>query len=61
MERDIPFLKQYSVFNVEQCEGLPDRFYEMKIEPKDFVERIASADQFYTGRATSHVWIATSA
>lgn len=47
VERDIAFLKQYSVFNAEQCEGLPDRFYEMKTEPKDFIERIATADQFF--------------
>ena len=28
VEKDIPFLKAYSVFNASQCEGLPDRFYE---------------------------------
>ena len=47
VERDIPFLKQYTVFNAEQCEGLPDRFYELKTEPKELVERIVSADQFF--------------
>src|ERR1700723_3565823 len=26
-ERDIPFLKGYTVFNVEQIDGLPDRFH----------------------------------
>jgi antirestriction protein ArdC len=26
-ERAIPFMKGYTVFNVEQIEGLPDRFY----------------------------------
>lgn len=46
-ERDIPFLKQYTVFNAEQCEGLPERFYEMKTEPKPMLERIAAADQFF--------------
>lgn len=46
-ERDIPFLKQYTVFNAEQCEGLPERFYELKTEPKPMLERIAAADQFF--------------
>ncbi|GAB5440102.1 MAG: zincin-like metallopeptidase domain-containing protein [Fuerstiella sp.] len=30
--REIPFLKQYVVFNASQCEGLPERFQET-IEP----------------------------
>ncbi|MDR3742689.1 MAG: ArdC-like ssDNA-binding domain-containing protein, partial [Terracidiphilus sp.] len=30
---EIPFLKSYTVFNVEQIEGLPDNFYA-KPEPK---------------------------
>lgn len=47
VERDIPFLKQYTVFNAEQCEGLPDPFYEMKGEPNTLIERIAQADQFF--------------
>lgn len=47
VEKDIPFLKQYTVFNSEQCEGLPERFTETKSEPKEFIERIASADQFF--------------
>jgi antirestriction protein ArdC len=31
-ERKIPFMKGYTVFNVEQIEGLPERFY-VKPEP----------------------------
>lgn len=43
----IPFLKTYSVFNVEQIDGLPDH-YHVKPEPViDPVERIAHADQFF--------------
>ena len=26
-ERKIPFMKAYTVFNVEQIEGLPEQFY----------------------------------
>jgi len=26
VQKDVPFLKQYSVFNASQCEGLPERF-----------------------------------
>ena len=39
-ERAIPFMKGYTVFNVEQIEGLPTQYYP-KPEPKpDPVERI---------------------
>ena len=46
-ERVIPFMKGYTVFNVEQIDGLPPQFYavaEQQIEP---VLRIARADQFF--------------
>src|SRR6516164_9494529 len=33
VEREIPFLKGHTVFNVEQIEGLPEIYYA-KIEPK---------------------------
>src|SRR5581483_5215082 len=47
IEREIPFLKGYTVFNVEQIEGLPDLYYaksESKLTP---VERIARAEEFF--------------
>lgn len=47
VERDIPFLRQYTVFNAEQCEGLPDPFYQLKTEPKPMLERIEAAEQFF--------------
>lgn len=28
IEREIPFLKAYTVFNVAQIDGLPDRYYQ---------------------------------
>lgn len=46
-EREIPFLKGYTVFNVEQIDGLPE-IYNAKIEPKFTpVERIAHAENFF--------------
>ena len=45
-ERAIPFLKAYTVFNVAQIEGLPERF-AVKPEPRlDPIRRIARADAF---------------
>jgi antirestriction protein ArdC len=41
----IPFLKEYRVFNAEQCEGLPERFQQMQQEPNSSIERIAHADE----------------
>lgn len=47
IERSIPFLKAYTVFNVEQIEGLPDRFRAAPpILPES--ERIARAEAFLT-------------
>jgi antirestriction protein ArdC len=47
VEREIPFLKEYTVFNVEQIEGLPEKYYALKQEPKPQMERIAEADEFF--------------
>ena len=47
VEREIHFLKGYTVFNVEQIEGLPEAYYarpEPKFTP---VERIARAEAFF--------------
>jgi antirestriction protein ArdC len=46
-ERDIHFMKGYTVFNVEQIEGLPEIYYR-KLAPKfSDIERIAHADRFF--------------
>jgi antirestriction protein ArdC len=53
--RAIPFLKSYTVFNVEQIVGLPERFYgrpEPKAEP---VARIERADAFFAATGASIV------
>ena len=55
-ERDIPFLKGYTVFNVEQIDGLPAHF-NAPAEPRlDPVQRIAQAEQFFaaTGATVRH-------
>src|ERR1700693_3130823 len=47
IEREIPFMKGYTVFNVEQIEGLPSQFYA-KAEPRlDTVPRIDRAGSFF--------------
>jgi|SRR5579871_3948825 len=47
VEREIHFLKGYTVFNVEQIEGLPDH-YHVKPAPKfTAVQRIDHADAFF--------------
>lgn len=56
VERDIPFLKTYNVFNVEQIEGLPEHFYRRPTPILDPVERIEHADRFFanTGSVIRH-------
>ena len=49
IEQEIPFLKQYTVFNVEQIDDLPERFYQKASEPVSILERIEDADKFFAG------------
>ena len=46
-ERKIPFMKGYTVFNVEQIEGLPDHYYAESPKIIDPVFRIDHADIFF--------------
>lgn len=48
-EREIPFLKGYTVFNVEQIEGLPAHFYGAPAPRIDPIQRIAHAEEFFVG------------
>lgn len=48
VEREIPFLKGYTVFNVEQIDGLPEHYYAKPENPLPMSERIESADRFMT-------------
>lgn len=47
VERTIPFLKAYTVFNVEQIEGLPGHFYALAEPAKNPDERVADAEAFF--------------
>jgi len=48
VEHAIPFMKGYTVFNVEQIEGLPEHFYAKPLNPLPLSERIEHADRFVT-------------
>ena len=45
-ERDIPFLKGYTVFNVEQIDGLPAHYLAPAAPRLDPVQRIDHAERF---------------
>src|SRR3546814_3500499 len=46
-EREIPYLKGYTVFNCEQIEGLPAHYYARAEEPASPVARLEQADAFF--------------
>ena len=46
-EREIRYLKGYTVFNVEQIDGLPDRYYAKAVPQLDPVARIERAENFF--------------
>ena len=48
-ERAIPFMKGYTVFNVEQIDGLPEHYYAKPEVRTDTVQRIAHAEDFLRG------------
>lgn len=47
IEREIPFLKAYTVFNAEQIEGLPDDLYTSAPPQQDAAARITRAEAFF--------------
>lgn len=56
-DREVPFLKAYSVFNVAQIDGLPDHYYRQTMEPvRDPIARIEHADRYFanTGAVIRH-------
>jgi antirestriction protein ArdC len=46
-ERDIPFMKGYTVFNVEQIDGLPEHFYPTPAPRSEELLRIERAEAFF--------------
>jgi antirestriction protein ArdC len=45
--RVVPMLREYTVFNVDQCEGLPDRVYSIgQVKSRNRDERDATIDEF---------------
>jgi antirestriction protein ArdC len=47
IDREIPFLKGYAVFNVEQIDGLPEVYYAKVAPTLDPVARIEHAEKFF--------------
>lgn len=46
-EQEIAYLKEYTVFCADQCEGLPAQFYQMAEQPIETLERIERAEAFF--------------
>lgn len=46
-ERNIPFLKSYTVFNVEQIDGLPDRYHSKVEIVSNPDQRLADVEAFF--------------
>jgi antirestriction protein ArdC len=53
IEHEIPFMKGYTVFNVEQVDGLPAQHYAQAVDPLPLSERIDNADHFITNTAVT--------
>jgi antirestriction protein ArdC len=54
-ERAIPFMKGYTVFNVEQIEGLPEQFHAKPLPPLRTVQRIDRAEAFFAATGANVV------
>ena len=47
VEREIPFLKAYTVFNLDQIEDLPERYRPEPAAPQEPLVRLAEAEAFF--------------
>jgi antirestriction protein ArdC len=56
VECEIPFMKGYTAFNVEQIDGLPQHYYRQPENPLPASERIENAERFLaaTGATIQH-------
>lgn len=53
LERDIAFMKGYTVFNVDQIMGLPANYYDQPEQPAEKMQLIEKAEAFFAAtRAT---------
>jgi antirestriction protein ArdC len=59
--KEIPFLRSYSVFNVEQTEGLPAHYYSGKQTGEDPNEAVPAAERFVANTRATIVRGGTSA
>jgi antirestriction protein ArdC len=50
---EIPFMKGYTVFNVEQIEGLPEHYYAKPAPRDDGMQRIERAEKFFAATRAS--------
>src|ERR1700687_1488103 len=55
-ERAIPFMKGYTVFNVEQIEGLPEHYYGKPAAPTERVQRIERVEAFFAATGAEIVY-----
>jgi antirestriction protein ArdC len=55
-ERAIPFMKGYTVFNVEQIDGLPEHYYGKPAPRSETVRRIERAESFFAATGAKVVY-----
>jgi len=53
IEHEIPFMKGYTVFNVEQIDNLPTHYYAQPVDPLPLSQRIENADRFLSNTAAT--------
>lgn len=51
-ERAIPFMKGYTVFDVDQIDGLPEHYRAKPVSRSDTIQRIEQAESFFAGAGT---------
>jgi antirestriction protein ArdC len=54
-ERASPFMKGYTVFNVEQIDGLPEHYYGKPQARAESVQRVAHAEAFFAATGANLV------
>jgi antirestriction protein ArdC len=47
VELEIPYIRGYAVFNVEQIEGLPKIYYDKAVPTRDPVARLEHVEKFF--------------